>query len=153
MKVIRIKVEKWTFDGSTSYKIIDIEKCCDEIQNNPLIDFHAEGFENSDDEYGVALCETCTYPEPWEDYYTTDYRYYKINRCPFCGNRISVEVAEEFDKTVEYKELEAEVYGIRKKINSCDSKKKTHEFEVEFRKKNNALDSYYKNGSIKIDVE
>lgn len=151
MTAIRIKVEKWAFDGSISYKIVDIEKCCDEIRQNPLIDFYVKGFENSEDEYGIALCETDTYPEPWEDYYTTDYRYYKINRCPFCGEPISIKVANEFDKTDEYNKIEAEVYDLRKKINNCDSKKRGRELEIEFRKKNSALDNYYKNGSIKID--
>ena len=150
---IKIKVEKWVLDGSTSYKIIDIKNCCDEIRNNPLIDFYVESFENSEDEYGIALCEADTYPEPWEDYYTTDYRYYKINRCPFCGEPISIEIVSEFDKTVEYKQIETEVYDLRKNINKCDSKKKERELESEFREKNNLLNSYYQNGSIKIDIE
>ena len=121
---INIKVEKWEFNGSVSYKIIDIKSCCDEIRDNPLIDFQAGCFENSEDECGVALIETDTYPEPYEDYYTTDYRYYKINRCPFCGEPISINILDKVDKTNEYNQLKDEVYGLRKKIDKCDSKKK-----------------------------
>jgi hypothetical protein len=110
-------------------------------------------FENSEDEYGVALCETDTHSEPWEDYYTTDYRYYKINRCPFCGEPISIEIVAEFDKTEEYKKLKDEVYAIRKKISKCDSKKKERELESEFREKENLLNSYYQNDSIRIAIE
>jgi hypothetical protein len=151
--LIKITLEKWIFNESVSYKIINIDKCCEEIRQNPLIDFYAKYFENSEDEYGVALCETDTHPEPWEDDYTTDYRYYKINRCPFCGELISIEVAEQLDKTAEYKQLEAEVYDLRKEITKCDSKKRERELEAQFREKNNLLDSYYYNGSIRIDIE
>lgn len=147
---IKIQLEKWAFDNSVSYKVLSLEKCCDEIQQNPLIDFHVGYFENGDDECAVALCETDTYPEPWEDYYTTDYRYYKINRCPFCGEPISIEIVDTVDKTSEYKQIEAETYELRKKINRCDSKKKVFQLEGEFREKNNMLNGFYQSGSIKI---
>jgi len=153
VNTIKIKVEKWTFDGSVSYKIVGIENCCNDIRQNPLIDFQADCFENSEDKYGVALCESETYTEPYENYETTDYRYYKINRCPFCGDPISIEVVCELDKTDEYKRLKDEVYGLRKKINKCDSKKKERALESEFREKDNLLNSYYRNDSIKIDIE
>lgn len=153
MKVVKIKAEIWEFDGNTSYKIINIESCCDEIRNNPLIDFYAVGFENSDDEYGVALCEIDTYPVPYEDDYLTDYRYYKINRCPFCGEFISIEVVRELDKTCEYKQLKSEVHNLLKTINKCDSKKREREIKTEYREKNELLNDFYHNGTIKIDID
>lgn len=147
---MKIKVEKWTFDGSESYKVVDISQCCDSIRSNPLIDFYVECFENSEDEYGLGLCKTDTYPEPWEDYYTTSYQYYKINYCPFCGEPITIEIVDSIDKNAEYKQIKTEVYDLRKKINKCDSKKKEAQMESEFRKKNDLLNQFYQNGNIRV---
>ena len=45
------------------------------------------------------------------------------------------------------------MYELRNKINKCDSKKRERELEAQFREKNNLLDSYYYNGSIRIEIE
>jgi len=152
-----INAEKWTFNGSISYKIISVNPCCNKILQNPLIDVFYNWFEYLDDEsnycgdmeYSICLCRTDTYPEPYEDYYNTDYHYYKITYCPFCGEEIKINFINEVDKSEEDLSLQKRLIDLRKIINTCDSRKQIYELETEFKKLNYRLNSFYQTDSIK----
>ena len=75
--------------------------------------------------------EKDTYPEPWEDGYITDYRYYPIDYCPHCGQPIEIEIIKEEVVTDQYKRLVEQKNAIYKKMKSTDSKKKERELSKE----------------------
>lgn len=87
------------------------------------------------DEYGKKLAmmiqEKDLRSEQWERDYTTEYRYYPIEYCPHCGERIVIEIVKEEDVTEQYKKLVDQRYMIHKKIQSTDSKKKEKELTIE----------------------
>lgn len=139
---MNIKVEKWIIDDSVSYKILDIEKCCNEIINSKNISINTEYDENEtyvgdNPEYSVKIVRA---EERWdgEDGYSYFDNYYEtIKFCPFCGQEIFIEVVNEVDKTEEYKPLREERDVLWKKCWKTDSKKK----ESELRKQVNELDN------------
>ena len=143
-----LNLAKWTFDGSESYKIVDIKPCCDTITHTNIIDLRNGWFNNSEFYYeaeiGIALHEENAYIDE-DDYLNTNDKYYKINHCPFCGAEIHIKIVSEIDKTEEYKTLEKEVNALREKTRKCDSKKKSYELENEVRKLDNELNNFYCN--------
>lgn len=153
---MRIEVIKQIVDDTEIYKIKKMEYCCQKLKRNPMIKLFNEYIENAychhcnvpddfdckdcelqeeADEYGKRLSmmiqEKDTYPEPWEDGYITDYRYYPIEYCPHCGQPIEIEIIKEEDVTEQYKRLVEQKNAIYKKMKSTDSKKKERELSEE----------------------
>ena len=133
---MNIKTEKWIIDGSISYKILEIEKCCDKLINSNNISINIKPDENEayildSPEYSVKIsrCE-----EYWEDGYdyTCDY-HEKISFCPFCGELIIIKIVNEIDKTEEYKLLQEQRNMLWKKYRNTDSKKKEDELKQQVR--------------------
>lgn len=157
---MKIEVIKQIVDDTEIYKIKKMEYCCQKLKRNPMIKLFNEYIENAychhcnvpddfdckdcelqeeADEYGKRLSmmiqEKDTYPEPWEDGYITDYRYYPIQYCPHCGKPIEIEIVKEEDVTDQYRNLIKQRNIIQNKIRSTDSKKK----EEELRKESNII--------------
>ena len=148
---MKLELEKWTFDKSISYKIVNINTCCEEITHTNIIDFRSGWFENCkeyNEDIGIVLHEENAYMDE-DEYLNTNDRYYKISKCPFCGADIHIEIVSEVDKTEDYLQIQAEVYALRKKISNCDSKKRSYDLEKEFRELNNELEEFHHNDSIK----
>lgn len=149
---MKLQLEKWTFDGSISYKLVNLDLCCDKITDNKVIDFHNGWFSDSygcyaENKIGIALHEMSPNLD-CDGYLETYDEYYEIRHCPFCGAEIHIEIVSEVDKTDEYLNLQTKVYDLRKEINKCDSKKKSYELECEFRKTDTELNSFYNNVTI-----
>lgn len=90
-----------------SYKYLPFEYCCDRLKNFDYIEFNAE-YDRSDPN---AYCDendniipgfSITFEEPvaWEDY--NDTVYYRIDCCPFCGQKININIVREEDRTGQY---------------------------------------------------
>jgi formate dehydrogenase maturation protein FdhE len=144
---MKIKVGKCIvhnkFGDHESYKIINIERCCDKLINSKNISLNTkyDEYENYDiQEYSVKLIRN---EEGYDEYRDTFYE--KINYCPFCGSKIIIEIVNEVDKTEEYKNLEKEREALWKKCCKTDSKKKAQILNQQVReldgKINNILDS------------
>ena len=124
---MKIEVSKWTFDGNTSYKILNIKECCSKLTNSMNISINTD-FDEFDDlhsdeqEYSVKLVNV-EYDEEVGD----TYRHEKIDFCPFCGEPIEIKIIEELDKTEEYELLKTERENLWKKCCKTDSKKKEQE--------------------------
>lgn len=137
---MKIKVEKWIIDGEVSYKVLNIERCCDKLINskntrlNKAYDEHGCYDYDSEEDYSVKLFRKEEWTD-WEDTFSENY-YEKIDYCPFCGEKIIVEIVNEIDKTGEYKELQKQRSELWKKCCKTDSKKK----EETLRQQVNELD-------------
>lgn len=121
---MHIKVEKWEFDGERTYKIIGLTKCCDEITNSDVITIRNE-YENDDDtDYSVKLIDNLNF---YDDDWSCIYKH--INFCPFCGERINIEIVNTVDKTEEYLELEQARKELWDKCRNTDSKRETSQLQ------------------------
>lgn len=122
---MNIKVEKINIEDQTIYKILEIEKCCDEFINNKNICINDEIPENDenydykDPEYSVKIVREGDI-ESWD--YSKKY-YEKITFCPFCGKAIIVKIVNKRDRTEEYKSLREERDRLWKRCCETDSKK------------------------------
>ena len=153
---LKLVLEKVIFGDDESYKIKSIDLCCNEIINNPMIDFVNEYFENSvlDDyknEQGVAIIRMDTVD--YGDYCDTECNYYKISHCPFCGEIIEISVENTVDKTEEFNELNKLHKEYCKKRNNCDSKKKTVEYAKSAEKLNLEIHEFYQDDSLKNAIQ
>ena len=141
---MKIKVEKWTFDGSKSYRIVQAEKCCDEILNSETVVLNYE-YENDDDtDYCVKLVKG-----EWEYYSENyDYTYEKIKYCPFCGSKIEIEIVNTVDKTEEYFELKEKRKTLWSKCNKTDSKRESEELRIEVGILDSKINAMYNNDGL-----
>ena len=143
---------------SVSYKTLSFDYCCSELKNHKHIDLLHEEIDKCRNCYpGPDGCNECsyeyesgkvlgmmfiyddTYPEPWEDYYTTDTDYTILSYCPFCGEKIEVEVVKEINITDEYNNLEEKSEAAYKKWIKCNSVKRRATLENEYRELSNKL--------------
>jgi len=134
---MKIEVEKWTFEDCVSYKMINFVRCCDKIDKFPCIclDNQSEP-EIRDFSYG-AFIKTLEYPE-------TKTTYHKIDCCPFCGEKIEVEIPKKTNKNNEYKLLKTERYLLTKERMATDSISKMNEINEKIRKIDEEIDYFYK---------
>lgn len=126
---MKIQVEKWTFDGEKSYKIVQGEKCCDKILSSQVIVLN-DDYENGDDtDYSVKLEN---YSVEWDyDGEQEIYTYEPIKYCPFCGGKIEIKITNTIDKTEEYLELNNKREELWNKAIRTDSMKKSKKLREE----------------------
>ncbi len=129
---MKISVEKWTIDENVFYKTLKIEKCCDRVITSENITLNNEYCENDtysdDNEYAVKLVRN----EHEYDGYDETY-YEKIDYCPFCGEKIEIDIVNTVDKTEEYKTLREERDLLWKKCCKTDSKKTEYKLRNQVR--------------------
>lgn len=146
---MNIKVEKWEFDGERSYKILELTKCCDKITKSNVITLRDE-YENDDDlDYSVKLRDVnYEYDNYDRDYY--DYTTYEsIQYCPFCGEKIDIEIVNTIDKTEEYLELKQDRSELWEKCRKTDSKKKESQLREEIYELDRKINEFHINDNFK----
>lgn len=161
---MKLKAKKIKINGQVAYKYFKPKYCCAMLQTNPIVeivDEHPNNYlcclecknENNncadcsydilnDSTFGLFLTEEKKTTD-WEDTY-----YYPIKYCPFCGEKIEVEVLESIDKTKEVEKINSMIEELRKKVNSCDSKKKCASLNKEIKALYALSDYYYTTGEI-----
>lgn len=144
-------------DKYISYKIDKSSTlCCSQLTNNlDMIDFHQGFIENLTNEeeqelddsfYAYGICiKHVQYVYDDKDIFL-----YKINNCPFCGEKIELNIVETKNVTKAYNEIEKKSNDLYYKANHTDSKKE----EVELRKlakiESDKLNSFYGSDSLKV---
>lgn len=130
MKIYLKELSNDTRYGSeVTYKIINLDECCDAILQNPLINFIVK-----DGDPTVSLVHTEEIPLPYEDISFHETTYYPINYCPFCNEEIEIEVVEEIDVTSDCVTLEVKLQELYKRARECDSKKRESELREQIRR-------------------
>jgi DNA repair exonuclease SbcCD ATPase subunit len=149
---MKIKIEKWITDeyDNVSYKIKEIHKCCNKLINSQNISVNAEYCEDEhytgDNTYSVKLVRKEEEGIPWEDYTETRFYYEKIDYCPFCGEKIEIELSNEvIDKQEELKQLEKEREEVWSKCRKTDSKKKEQELQKRVRELDDKMNEIHMN--------
>ena len=123
---MKIKVEKWITDGTISYKIISIEKCCDKLIDSKVTSINTAYDRYQCYDYGNDYIYSVKLVQEEYDYdgYIDETYNEEINYCPWCGSRIEVEIVNTIDKTEEYKTLQQKRNELWKKCCNTDSKNK-----------------------------
>lgn len=122
---MQLQVEKWIINKTNceySYHIAGLEKCCDKLINSQNITINAE----YDEPYSVNLIHNEYYE--WGEV-CNDVDYEEILYCPFCGEKIEIEIIKEVDILDKYNELSKIEHELIYKRNHTDSKKEESELQ------------------------
>jgi len=155
---MKIKVEKWIIDDEISYKILEIKKCCNKLTNSKSIsvnsgcDYYSE-FDDECGDFTVKLVREVEEPIPWEQDAETRFYYENIKYCPFCGERITIEIVNTIDKTEEYDKLDSELEELWQKCYDTDSKKDDKELKCKITELSNKLNNMLINDDFEREDE
>lgn len=142
---MKIELEKWIIDGSVAYKIINLEKYCEDIINSKTIDLVNNTCEIDEDECFVCIIKEND--DNSENYIEDEYE--KINYCPYCGEPIKIKIINTIDKTEECNQLSKQREELWCKYNKTDSKKKAEELRQQVRELDNEINNMYNSDSLK----
>lgn len=148
---MNIQVEKWIFDGVASYHILNIEKCCDElIEDEDFITINNELSlnQNNKEDYSAKIRNNYDTYDGWDDCHSIESNYKTIKYCPFCGEKINIEIVNTIDKTEEYKKLTNERDELNEKRRKTDSKKEETELYVKIKILDKQINALYYNDSF-----
>ncbi len=143
-----VKIEKWEFDEKKSYKILKLTKCCDKIIMSDSVDLIYD-YENDDDyDYSVKLIDRKVFHDydDWDEVCI----YEHIEFCPFCGEKINIEITNTVDKTEEYLSLKTQRDELWKKVIKTDSKKKELISRKQVYELDRKIDEFYANDSLEV---
>ena len=147
---MKIEVEKIMFDNNeeVQYKIVNIDKCCDEILNSSdYVDISGDNYtdeiENYLDNYNVKISNS--YLDCCD---TLDTNYKTIKYCPFCGEKIEIVIVNTVDKNEEYNKLQKERDTLNDKRRNTDSKKEEQELNEIIHNLDNKINSFYDNDNF-----
>ena len=105
--VVRIHYQDNYGDDEYSYKYLPFQYCCDKLKDFEYIKFNDECNYSDPNEYldkegSVVPGFSITFEKPvaWGDY--AEPVYHRINYCPFCGQKININIVREEDRTGQY---------------------------------------------------
>lgn len=154
---MKIELIRQKFNDTRSYKFKPFSWCCDKIKENPCISF-SDSVEIDSNNLDNYLDDECTFPAFALCHTESDYddiewdTYYRINHCPFCGEKIDISVTGEEDVDDYYKILCKQREELWKKYNKTDSKKKAQELYDKVHELDNQIDWLYQLSEY-IDVK
>lgn len=143
MKIDLVKIK---LSQSDKYKYKPFKWCCEEMKNNPVTLFTDEdlvavnGFDYPNHPH---MC--LNYVEIIQDY-DDEYEYiqnYPIQYCPWCGEKIEVDVVNELDMTIKEREVMNKLEKLHEKINKSDSIKERTRLSGEEELLRNEVDKMY----------
>lgn len=141
---MKIKVKQIIENGEViSNKIISVEKCCDKMMEENNFKFRKE-YSCDTEETRFKICYPIRIIEiSYEDAFDDTY-YYGMDYCPFCCEKIEIEVAESEDATKIIERLHNDLMSLRKEIHRADSKSECKMLEQKIHDISSKLDGYYK---------
>lgn len=136
--VVKIHFKNEYGDNEWSYKYYPFEYCCNHLKySNEIISFGTEGNTIHDEEgYLTQLDDESPHfsihweePIPYEDDTWTEYT--SINFCPFCGEKIDINVVKKEDKSLDYATMSTLRNMLNERRRKTDSKKENEELDKE----------------------
>lgn len=120
MKIDLVKIKLSQCD---KYKYKPIKWCCDEIKNNPMTLFTKDDLvriEGWDYQKHPQMCLNFDYVVDYEDNYEIT-KNYPIKYCPWCGEKIDINVVDELDMISRERKIFNELEKLHEKRNKSDS--------------------------------
>ena len=145
--LVKIHFKDKNFGEISTYKYLPFEYCCEKLKNFEHVVFDDEidsiNPNDGEDENGDVIPRFffyCEEPQPWEE--DTWPTYYKIDYCPFCGEKINVNVVNNIDKSELCTKLQNYFDALKDAAEETDSvktKKRIEEEMVDIRRKINNM--------------
>lgn len=120
MKIDLVKIKLSQCD---KYKYKPIKWCCDEIKNNPMTLFTKDDLvriEGWGCQKHPQMCLNFDYVVDYEDNYEIT-KNYSIKYCPWCGEKIDINVVDELDMISRERKIFNELEKLHEKRNKSDS--------------------------------
>lgn len=125
---MKIVLKGFKVNQEINYKIVSIDKCCDKILCNPVVNINKLPSDNYQyNNIAVTLTETNIYHDSWEECPDISEEYHPITYCPFCSEKIEIIIDEIIDVTEDYNAVHKEANVYCNKANRCDSRKREAE--------------------------
>ena len=121
MKINLVKIKLSQCD---KYKYKPIKWCCNEMRNNPVTLFTNDDLVRIDDWIYHGYPQMCLNYDYVEQDYEDDYeiiKNYPIKYCPWCGEKIEINVADELDMVSRERDIINKLKNLHEKINKSDS--------------------------------
>ena len=155
--VIRIRFKDKGYD-EYSYKYLPFEYCCDKLKNCDYIVFSNDYDYSEPDEYCDVYDNTIPgfsiwreEPQAWEE--LPENCYYRIGYCPFCGQKININIVREEDKSYQYAVMSALRDSKNELSLKTDSKSEYNRLYREMRELDQKLNNEFWNfGEYKWDT-
>lgn len=151
IELVKIHFKEKQVGRVSTYKYLPFKYCCDKLKNFEHIEFCAEldGIDSNDgiDDEDNVIPRFAFYveePQAWEE--DTWPTYYKIDYCPFCGEKINIKVTNDIDKSALYEKYNKEYHDFRDKAAKTDSVKEKKELEAKEREALRKVDNLWKFG-------
>lgn len=144
---MNITLKKFIIGFDASYKIINIEYCCDDVKNCKYIELAKEW--GKDEPPTTCISETVNIYDGERD--CEDIVYIPIKYCPFCGKKLFCSVLEIEDITEYYDKLLTQEMDVIMIARAEDSKKKEKELLKTKRDISEEMNYYLTTDSIHDD--
>ena len=104
---MKVEIIKQNLGDEVSYKYKPMSFCCDELARSPVIELVAGEYDATENYISEPQFCIADYDEwtEWEEDFKQD-NYYQIKFCPFCGEKIEIEIIKEEDLRRKVRELE-----------------------------------------------
>ena len=151
--IVRIHF-KSDYGDEYSYKYLPFEYCCDNLKNFEHVEFNDEyDYHNPNDycdEYdntipGFSIC--VEEPVPWED--MGQLCYYRIGYCPFCGQKININIVKDEDRSADYFTMSTLRGLLKERSKNTDSKKECEELDKETKELDRKINEMWSFGEYK----
>lgn len=136
--IVKIHFKDKELGEHSTYKYLPFEYCCNALKNFEHIDicddydsFGWGEIYDTDNDIVPHFALRIEEPQPWEDG-TWPY-YYTINYCPFCGEKININLKDEIDKSKLYTALVNSRDAFKEAFNETDSVKTQKRLEEKIR--------------------
>lgn len=154
--VVRIHFKDNYGDDKYSYKYLPFQYCCDNLKNFEHIEFNDEYDCRNPNDYcdecdntipGFSVC--VEEPVPWED--MGNLCYYRIGYCPFCGQKININIARKEDRSADYSTMSTLRGLLKERIKSTDSKKESDSLDKEIKELDRKINEMWNFGEYKSE--
>lgn len=134
--LIKIHLKDKDFGEISTYKYLPFEYCCEKLKNFEHVSLEDEVYSinlNDEEDENENIIPRfffhCEESQPWEE--NTWSTYYKIDYCPFCGEKINVSVVDNIDRSELYTKLQNYFDALKNAAEETDSVKTKKRIEKE----------------------
>jgi hypothetical protein len=145
---MNLKLKEIKVDNCLAYKIVKARICCEQIKDCKFIDL----YQRFDYEPQIAISQK-TKEYVGDDVWLNDINYTKIEFCPFCGEKIIVDIVQSEDETCYYNQLQEREIQARISSRNTDSKAEKKSYIRVAQDYSEELNYYLTNDSIHMFIE
>lgn len=144
---MKIELIKYKFDDTQSFKYKPYQFCCEKIKQAHGIVFTNQnivGATQEPDDENYNFPQFCiNVAEEWDEDWGMLINNYPIQYCPYCGEKININLVEELDVDDEFQQLSETCRNIKSLIRKAKNKEEQYKITDLYFKTEEQLNSYY----------